>query len=208
MEKETIQRLEYVKQLFNDTDSEESANIWKRAAEKYKAEGNWQEAVECYENAEAFGENCGYEMSLIFTYHLPDFEKAKNCLFRSKWNSIYFSFYYALLLSAFQRYEEALAYYLEAMRGNIQGQQLDNLFQAGCKFNREVLSRNGEERRDFEWLWDDETTGGSMVASFDTILKEMLKCYYNAGYAEMIDFKSLKQVVDEIVAQIDNEKKK
>ena len=69
MEKETIQRLEYVKQLFNDTDSEESANIWKRAAEKYKAEGNWQEAVECYENAEAFGENCGYEMSLIFTYH-------------------------------------------------------------------------------------------------------------------------------------------
>ena len=208
MEKETIQRLEYVKQLFNDTDSEESANIWKRAAEKYKAEGNWQEAVECYENAEAFGENCGYEMSLIFTYHLPDFEKAKNCLFRSKWNSIYFSFYYALLLSAFQRYEEALAYYLEAMRGNIQGQQLDNLFQAGCKFNREVLSRNGEERRDFEWLWDDETTGGSMVASFDTILKGMLKCYYNAGYAEMIDFKSLKQVVDEIVAQIDNEKKK
>ena len=208
MEKETIQRLEYVKQLFNDTDSEESANIWKRAAEKYKAEGNWQEAVECYENAEAFGENCGYEMSLIFTYHLPDFEKAKNCLFRSKWNSIYFSFYYALLLSAFQRYEEALAYYLEAMRGNIQGQQLDNLFQAGCKFNREVLSRNGEERTDFEWLWDDETTGGSMVASFDTILKEMLKCYYNAGYAEMIDFKSLKQVVDEIVAQIDNEKKK
>lgn len=208
MEKETIQRLEYVKQLFNDTDSEESANIWKRAAEKYKAEGNWQEAVECYENAEAFGENCGYEMSLIFTYHLPDFEKAKNCLFRSKWNSIYFSFYYALLLSAFQRYEEALAYYLEAMRGNIQGQQLDNLFQAGCKFNREVLSRNGEERRDFEWLWDDETTGGSMVASFDTILKEMLKCYYNAGYAEMIDFKSLKQVVDEIDAQIDNEKKK
>ena len=208
MEKETIQRLEYVKQLFNDTDSEESANIWKRAAEKYKAEGNWQEAVECYENAEAFGENCGYEMSLIFTYHLPDFEKAKNCLFRSKWNSIYFSFYFALLLSAFQRYEEALAYYLEAMRGNIQGQQLDNLFQAGCKFNREVLSRNGEERRDFEWLWDDETTGGSMVASFDTILKEMLKCYYNAGYAEMIDFKSLKQVVDEIVAQIDNEKKK
>ena len=208
MEKETIQRLEYVKQLFNDTDSEESANIWKRAAEKYKAEGNWQEAVECYENAEAFGENCGYEMSLIFTYHLPDFEKAKNCLFRSKWNSIYFSFYYALLLSAFQRYEEALAYYLEAMRGNIQGQQLDNLFQAGCKYNREVLSRNGEGRRDFEWLWDDETTGGSMVESFDAILKEMLKCYYNAGYAEMIDFKSLKQVVDEIVAQIDNEKKK
>ena len=208
MEKETIQRLEYVKQLFNDTDSEESANIWKRAAEKYKAEGNWQEAVECYENAEAFGENCGYEMSLIFTYHLPDFEKAKNCLFRSKWNSIYFSFYYALLLSAFQRYEEALAYYLEAMRGNIQGQQLDNLFQAGCKFNREVLSRNGEERRDFEWLWDDETTGGSMVLSFDAILKGMLKCYYNAGYAEMIDFKSLKQVVDEIDTQIDNEKKK
>ena len=208
MEKETIQRLEYVKQLFNDTDSEESANIWKRAAEKYKAEGNWQEAVECYENAEAFGENFGYEMSLIYTYHLPDFEKAKNCLFRSKWNSIYFSFYYARLLSAFQRYEEALAYYLEAMRGNMQGQQLDNLFQAGCKYNREVLSRNGEGRRDFEWLWDDETTGGSMVESFDAILKEMLKCYYNAGYAEMIDFKSLKQVVDEIVAQIDNEKKK
>ena len=51
MEKETIQRLEYVKQLFNDTDSEESANIWKRAAEKYKAEGNWQEAVECYDEA-------------------------------------------------------------------------------------------------------------------------------------------------------------
>jgi len=47
-----------------------------------------------------------------------------------------------------------------------------------------------------------------MVVSFDAILKGMLKCYYNAGYAEMIDFKSLKQVVDEIVAQIDNEKKK
>lgn len=123
-------------------------------------------------------------------------------------NSRYFSFYYARLLSAFQRYEEALAYYLEAMCGNMQGQQLDNLFQAGCKYNREVLSRNGEERRDFEWLWDDETTGGSMVVSFDAILKGMLKCYYNAGYAEMIDFKSLKLVVDEIVAQIDNEKKK
>ena len=208
MEKETIQRLEYVKQLFNDTDSEESANIWKRAAEKYKAEGNWQEAVECYENAEAFGENFGYEMSLIYTYHLPDFEKAKNCLLRSNKNPIYFSYYIARLLSAFQRHEEALAYYLEAMCGNIRGQQLDNLFQAGCKYNQEVLSQNEKEGRDFEWLWDDETTGGSMVLSFDAILKGMLKCYYNAGYAEMIDFKSLKQVVDEIVAQIDNEKKK
>jgi hypothetical protein len=82
------------------------------------------------------------------------------------------------------------------------------LFQAGCKYNQEVLSQNEKEGRDFEWLWDDETTGGSMVLSFDAILKGMLKCYYNAGYAEMIDFKSLKQVVDEIVAQIDNEKKK
>lgn len=208
MEKETKQRLEYVKQMFNDTEPEEAATLWKHDAEKYLANGNWKEAIECYENAEAFGANCGYELSLIYTFHLPDFEKAKNCLFRSKWNSIYFSFYYARLLSAFQRYEEALAYYLEAMCGNMQGQQLDNLFQAGCKFNREVFSRNGEERRDFEWLWDDETTGGSMVLSFDAILKGMLKCYYNAGYAEMIDFKSLKQVVDEIVAQIDNEKKK
>ena len=95
---------------------------------------------------------------------------------------------------------------MEAMCGNIRGQQLDNLFQAGCKYNQEVLSQNGKEGRDFEWLWDDETTGGSMVASFDTILKEMLKCYYNTGYSEMIDFKSIKQVVDEIVVQIDKEK--
>ena len=47
-----------------------------------------------------------------------------------------------------------------------------------------------------------------MVVTFDAILIGLLKCYYNAGYAEMIDFRSLKQVLDEIVAQIDNEKKK
>ena len=207
MEKETKRRLEYLKQLFNDKEPEESAIIWKRAAEKCKAEGNWQEAVECYENAEAFGSNCGYELSLIYTYHLPDFKKAKSCLLRSNKNPIYFSYYIARLLSAFQRHEEALSYYLEAMCGNIRGQQLDNLFQAGCKYNQEILSQNGKEERDFEWLWDDETTGGSMVASFDTILKEMLKCYYYAGYSEIIDFKSIKQVMDEIVTQIENEKK-
>lgn len=204
MEKETKRRLEYVKRLFYDTAPEEAAAIWKRDAEKYQANGNWQEAVECYENAEAFGANCGYELSLIYTYHLPDFEKAKSCLIRSNRKPIYFSYYMARLLSAFQRYEEALAYYLEAMCGNIRGQQLDNLYQAGCKYNYETLPLHGIERRDFEWLWDDETTGGGMILDFSLIVGELLKCYYDAGYSEMIDFKSLKQVVDEIVAQIDN----
>ena len=204
MEKETKRRLEYVKRLFYDTEPEEAAAIWKRDAEKYMANGNWQEAVECYENAEAFGANCGYELSQIYTYHLPDFEKAKSCLFRSDRKPIYFSLYIARLLFAFHRYEEALAYYLEAMCGNIRGQQLDNLFQAGCKYNHETLPLQGIEGRDFEWLWDDDTTGGGMTLDFSLIVGELLKCYYNAGYSEMIDFKSLKQVVDEIVAQIDN----
>ena len=204
MEKETKRRLEYVKRLFYDTAPEEAGAIWKRDAEKYQANGNWQEAVECYENAEAFGANCGYELSLIYTYHLPDFEKAKSCLIRSNRKPIYFSYYMARLLSAFQRYEEALAYYLEAMCGNIRGQQLDNLYQAGCKYNYETLPLHGIERRDFEWLWDDETTGGGMTLDFSLIVGELLKCYYNAGYSEMIDFKSLKQVVDGIVVQIDN----
>ena len=204
MEKETKRRLEYVKRLFYDTEPEEAAAIWKRDAEKYMANGNWQEAVECYENAEAFGANCGYELSQIYTYHLPDFEKAKSCLFRSDRKPIYFSLYIARLLSAFHRYEEALAYYLEAMCGNIRGQQLDNLFQAGCKYNHETLPLQGIEGRDFEWLWDDDTTGGGMTLDFSLIVGELLKCYYDAGYSEMIDFKSLKQVVDEIVAQIDN----
>lgn len=204
MEKETKRRLEYVKRLFYDTAPEEAAAIWKRDAEKYQANGNWQEAVECYENAEAFGANCGYELSLIYTYHLPDFEKAKSCLIRSNRKPIYFSYYMARLLSAFQRYEEALAYYLEAMCGNIRGQQLDNLYQAGCKYNYETLPLHGIERRDFEWLWDDETTGGGMILDFSLIVGELLKCYYDAGYSEMINFKSLKQVVDGIVDKIDN----
>ena len=204
MEKETKRRLEYVKRLFYDTAPEEAAAIWKRDAEKYQANGNWQEVVECYGNAEAFGANCGYELSLIYTYHLPDFEKAKSCLIRSNRKPIYFSCYMARLLSAFQRYEEALAYYLEAMCGNIRGQQLDNLYQAGCKYNYETLPLHGIERRDFEWLWDDETTGGGMILDFSMIVGELLKCYYDAGYSEMINFKSLKQVVDGIVDKIDN----
>ena len=204
MEKEKKRRLEYVKRLFYDTEPEEAAAIWKRDAEKYMANGSWQEALECYENAEAFGANCGYELSKIYTYHLPDFEKAKSCLIRSDRKPIYFSLYMARLLSAFQRYEEALAYYLEAICGNIRGQQLDNLFQAGCKYNRETLPLHGIEGRDFEWLWDDETTGGDMILNFSSIVGELLKCYYDAGYSEMIDFKSLKQVLDGIVAKIDN----
>ncbi|MBR5911653.1 MAG: hypothetical protein IKZ55_06685 [Bacteroidales bacterium] len=204
MEKEKKRRLEYVKRLFYDTEPEEAAAIWKRDAEKFIANGNWQEALECYENAEAFGANCGYELSKIYTYHLPDFEKAKSCLIRSDRKPIYFSLYMARLLSAFQRYEEALAYYLEAICGNIRGQQLDNLFQAGCKYNHETLPLHGIEGRDFEWLWDDETTGGDMILNFSSIVGELLKCYYDAGYSEMIDFKSLKQVLDGIVAKIDN----
>ena len=190
--------------MFYDTEPEEAAAIWKRDAEKFIANGNWQEALECYENAEAFGANCGYELSKIYTYHLPDFEKAKSCLIRSDRKPIYFSLYMARLLSAFQRYEEALAYYLEAICGNIRGQQLDNLFQAGCKYNHETLPLHGIEGRDFEWLWDDETTGGDMILNFSSIVGELLKCYYDAGYSEMIDFKSLKQVLDGIVAKIDN----
>ena len=197
--------LEYVKQYVKDKSLDEAAYYWKLAAKENEALGDWQDAIVCYENAEATGTvNWGYQLSLIYTYHLPDFEKAKSCLIRSDRKPIYFSLYMARLLSAFQRYEEALAYYLEAMCGNIRGQQLDNLFQAGCKYNHETLPLQGIEGRDFEWLWDDDTTGGGMTLDFSLIVGELLKCYYDAGYSEMIDFKSLKQVVDEIVAQIDN----
>ena len=201
--------IEYVKQFVKDKSPDEAADYWKLAAKENEALGDWQDAIVCYENAEATGTvNCGYQLSLIYTYHLPDFEKAKSCLIRSNCKPKNFNFFMAKLLSAFKRHEEALVYYLEDLCSNIRGQQLDILYQEGCKYNDEILPLHGIEGRDFEWFWGDETTGGIMTCSFSGILKELLKCYYELGFSGMIDFKSLKQTVDDIVAHIDDNQSK
>lgn len=189
-------RLEYVRRYVKGKMPKEAANIWKHAAKESEAVGNWEGAIECYEKAEATGMvNCGYELSLIYTHHLLDFEKAKSCLMRSGCKPMFYSLYMGRLLSAFNRHDEALSYFLESMQENIRGQILDTMFQEASECEEKI----------FEWLWDDETTGGFMTRHFDVVLKDLLRCYNDSGCFEHIDFKSIKQVVDEIIAQNDYE---
>lgn len=199
------ERLEYVRQFVKDKSVEETARIWKHAAVESEAVGNWQGAIECYVNAEATGlVNCSYELSLIYTYHLPDFEKAKSYLIRSDCYPRHLGSYMGRLLTAFQKHEEALTYYSEEMYDNIRGQILDMFYQKACNFEEGRKSHN-EDVKEFEWPWDDISVGGTDFINFRSILEDLLKCYNDFGFSGCMDFKSLKQVVDEIVAQNDYE---
>ena len=198
-------RIEHVRQLVKNKPLLDAALIWKRAAEKCKNVGNWHGAVVCYKEAETTGmANCGVELSLIYTYHLPDFEKAVSNLKRSDIPSHYYNLLMARLFVAFEMLDKALPYYLDYMSNNINKQRQGLLAEKGLALESTALMDDDELFERFEWI-DEAYDLRNEEVSFVYVFGEMLKCY-DARHNDYRIIKSLKKIIDEISAQYEDEK--